>query len=78
MIRTGCCWAGLLGILLGAHIGLGDGVMMPKKIGRSTQMVASPKQEALLVTDGEMVKVILRTHFRAGPEELAWVVPVPA
>ena len=25
-----------------------------------------------------MVQVILRTQYRAGPKELAWVVPVPA
>jgi Uncharacterized protein conserved in bacteria (DUF2330) len=47
-------------------------------VGRSTQLVASPKQEAVLATDGERVQVVLRTHFRAGPQELAWVVPVPA
>jgi len=51
---------------------------MPLEIGKSTKMVSSPKQEALLATDGKTVQVVLRTHFRAGPEELAWIVPVPS
>jgi hypothetical protein len=55
-------------------------MMMPRieELGRSGRMVASPKQEAVLIVDGNAVRVILRTHFRGGPEELAWVVPVPA
>jgi len=58
----------------------GDGVMMPviTEVGQSPPMVASPRQEAVLATDGKTVQVVLRTHFRAGPRELAWVVPVPA
>lgn len=57
-----------------------DGFMMPviTKVGQSPPMVASPRQEAVLATDGKTVQVILRTHFRAGPKELAWIVPVPA
>jgi hypothetical protein len=47
------------------------------KVGESHSLVASPKQEAILATDGKIVQVVLRTHFRAGPEQLAWVVPVP-
>ena len=43
----------------------------------SGSIVASPRQEAVLITDGEKVQVVLRTHFRAGPKELAWIVPVP-
>ena len=43
----------------------------------SGSIVASPRQEAVLVTDGKKVQVVLRTHFRAGPKELAWIVPVP-
>lgn len=67
-------------VLALAHAAWADGVMMPKitELGSSTQVVASPKQEAVLATDGKTVQVILRTHFRRGPEELAWVVPVPA
>src|ERR1035437_5460719 len=58
---------------------LADGCMMARVVeGRSTQLVASPKQEALMATDGANVQVILRTHFRSGPKELAWIVPVPA
>jgi hypothetical protein len=46
-------------------------------VGQSEQIVASPRQEALLVrTDGQ-VQVTLRTYFRAGPRDLAWVIPVP-
>jgi hypothetical protein len=55
-----------------------DGMMAPKRIGQSVNLVASPKQEALLVWDGDKVQVTLRTHFRRGPKELAWVIPVPA
>ncbi len=59
-------------------VAFADGCMMPREVGKSTKMVASPKQEALLATDGKTVQVVLRTHFRAGPEELAWIVPVPS
>ncbi len=57
--------------------GLADGCMMPL-VGEATNLVASARQEALLATDGRRVQVVLRTHFRRGPRELAWVVPVPA
>lgn len=57
----------------------GDGAFFPtRELGQSGQVVASPKQEAILLFDGETVQVVLRTHFRAGPQELAWIVPVPA
>jgi hypothetical protein len=49
-----------------------------KYVGTSHALVASPKQEVLLIREGNEVQVTLRTHFRAGPEELAWIVPVPA
>ena len=52
--------------------------MAPKELGRAGRIVSSPKQEAVLILDGNAVQVILRTHFRQGPEELAWVVPVPS
>lgn len=56
----------------------GDGCYIAiQEVGRSSQMAASPKQEAVLVFDGSTVEVSLRTHFRAGPKELAWVIPVP-
>ena len=57
-----------------------DGFMAPKLVAEGTaqKMVASHRQEALLTFDGNSVTVLLRTHFRAGPEELAWIVPVPA
>jgi len=55
-----------------------DGGFFIKEVGRSEAIAASPRQEALLITDGWTVQVALRAHFRAGPSELAWVVPVPA
>lgn len=63
-------------VLWAASAGLGDGCMFPRR-GRSEQMVASPKQEALLASDGRTVEVLLRTHFRTNAEEIAWIVPVP-
>jgi len=72
---------GIAAVALIAECALADGVMMPPRpvlLGEATKMVASPKQEALLISDGKTVEVTLRTHFRAGPSELAWVVPVPA
>jgi len=66
----------------GAATALADGFMTsggPIRVTvRSGQMVRSPRQEALLVFDGETVEVVLRTHFRAGPEDVAWIIPVPA
>jgi hypothetical protein len=58
---------------------LADGWMAPRlvKTGEATEVVTSPKQEAVLIFDGRTVQVILRTHFRAGPKEVAWFVPVP-
>lgn len=49
-----------------------------REVGYSRTLVTSPKQEAILATDGKAVQVVLRTHFRAGRKELAWVMPVPA
>lgn len=71
---------GLFAILAGCGGVLADGMMMPRlvEVGTSTKMVSSHRQEAVLVTDGQTVQVTLRTHFRAGPAELAWFVPVPA
>jgi len=70
------CWAALAA----ARAACADGVMLPVtvEVGRSTKAVASPRQEAVLATDGRTVQVVLRTHFRSGPKELAWIVPVPA
>lgn len=68
----------LAAICLGHSSALADGVMIERiQLGKAAQMVASPRQEALLVRDGDTIQVTLRTSFRAGPEELAWVVPVP-
>ena len=66
--------------LVPAAPALADGVMMPviTEVGQSPPMVASPRQEAVLASDGKTVQVFLRTHFRAGPKDLAWIVPVPA
>jgi hypothetical protein len=52
--------------------------MFRRELGESGPMVSSPRQEAVLMTDGQRVRVILRTHFARGPREVAWVLPVPA
>jgi hypothetical protein len=58
--------------------GFGDGVMFSRvEVGKATDLVSSPKQEVVLIPDGEKVTVILRTHFARGPKEVAWLVPVP-
>lgn len=57
-----------------------DGCFMTvevKELHGAAPRVQSPKQEAILATDGQRVQVVLRTHFQKGPRELAWVVPVP-
>jgi len=76
-IRLG---GGLLLTFLVAGAANGDGFFAPRieEAGRAEQMVLSPRQEALLMVDDDRVRVVLRTHFRAGPKELAWIVPVPA
>ena len=69
-------------VLALATVSLADGVMFSRavrvEVGQTGSLAKSPKQEAVLVFDGETVEVILRTHFRAGPKEVAWLVPVPA
>jgi hypothetical protein len=62
--------------LLGSTV-LADGGFFVKFVGEATDVAASMKQEAFIVRDGEEVQVTLRTHFRTGPPELAWVIPVP-
>ncbi len=71
--------AGLMVVAVSA-VCAADGFMVPRvvEVGEAADVVSSPKQEAVLVFDGQTVQVILRTHFRAGPEEVAWFVPVPA
>ena len=56
-----------------------DGFMVPTlvDVGKSGKMVTSPRQEAIIAVADGVVQVVLQTHFRAGPEELAWPVPVP-
>jgi len=78
MMRCGWRLPAVAGVLFAASGAAGDGVMMPIRVGRATPMVASPRQEAVLATDGRTVQVILRTYFQKGPRELAWIVPVPA
>jgi len=67
-------------VLHAAGPACGDGCYFPYllKTGKATDLVSSPKQEAVLIADEPDVRVILRTHFTAGPEDLAWVVPIPA
>jgi hypothetical protein len=84
MVRVGR-WGGiqlfvwvLLCTVWSTPIARGDGVMARRmELGSAEALVASPRQEALLITDGERVTVVLRTHFERGPEEVAWIVPVP-
>ena len=70
-------------VLLFPAMAWADGFMTAKPTGpvtvqtQSKQMVASPRQEALLIFDGSTVRIVLRTYFRAGPKELAWIIPVP-
>ena len=71
----------VLALLVFALVGrsaLADGVMISRvELGKAADVVSSPKQEAVLIPDGETVTVILRTHFERGPGEVAWLVPVP-
>ena len=54
--------------------------MMTARVGQSVSLVQSPKQEALIIVNEhtDEIKVSIRTHFRNGPTDLAWVIPVPA
>ncbi|MFW6132621.1 MAG: DUF2330 domain-containing protein [Planctomycetota bacterium] len=70
-------WAAALVISAVGQTAPGDGCFI-NRIEQADDLVASPKQEAVLLTDGRAVTVVLRTHFHRGPEELAWIVPVPA
>ena len=66
-------------LLAAPAVAFADGFMSPKlSVTESDRMVSSPRQEAVLITDGSFVQVVLRTYFRKGPEELAWLVPIPA
>lgn len=79
MIRSKTALVGIFIILIVVRQANADGCFFREiEVGRSSPLVASPKQEAILATDGSMVQAVLRTHFLAGPQELAWVVPVPA
>ena len=72
-------WIAMVILAGSASLATADGFFAPRYIPStsSASIVASPRQEAVLVTDGKRVQVVLRTHFRAGPKELAWIVPVP-
>lgn len=58
-----------------------DGMMLRKRTervaGQAETMVASPRQEALLICIDDTIQVTLRTSFRAGPTDVAWIIPVP-
>ena len=76
---------GILGAVVSAALGeaaaLADGMFAPRVRYEQTTVgkaVASDRQEAILVLDGESVQVTLRTRFEAGTKELAWIVPVPS
>ncbi|MHC5003893.1 MAG: DUF2330 domain-containing protein [Planctomycetota bacterium] len=69
--------AGILVLGLASDRAGADGFMLAlRSVGRTADP-ASPKQEALLRPSGASVELVLRTHFRRGPEEVAWIVPVP-
>ncbi len=77
-------WIAVAALVMGIEsVAWADGVMVAPpsgpvvRGGRAGQMVSSPRQEALLAFDGETVRIALRTHFRAGPKDVAWIVPVP-
>ncbi len=65
-------------LALGASAAYADGGLMVKYVGQAVSVAASPKQEAILIRERDLTQVTLRTHYRSGPEELAWVVPVPS
>ena len=68
----------LVAASLGCSAAIADGIMVERTpLGRAAKMVASPRQEALLIRDRDTIQVTLRTSFREGPKELAWIVPVP-
>ena len=70
---------GLILLLAGARGAWADGMMAARiRVGAATEVVSSPKQEALLIRERDDVTVLLRTSFSRGPEEVAWIVPVPA
>lgn len=78
---TTATWRVVLAVLVlsAAQQARADGCFVKRtEVGQSKSLVSSPKQEAILATDGWTVQVILRTHFNAGPKELCWIIPVPA
>jgi len=79
-LRALALCAPAISLLLAASPAAGDGfiTVRVKELGKSGALAASPKQEAVIARSGKTVQVILRMHFRAGPSELAWVVPVPS
>ncbi len=77
-MRFALVMASLALLLCSGRPACGDGGLMVKEVGQASSVAASPKQEAVLIRDGNVIQVTLRTHYRSGPEELAWVVPVPA
>jgi hypothetical protein len=78
IVRLGMLALVAIAFGLAGRVGFGDGVMFSRVlVGKAANLVSSPKQEAVLIPDGEKVTVILRTHFLRGPDEVAWLVPVP-
>ena len=58
-----------------------DGMILRRErateVGRAGVTVTSPRQEALLICTGDTIQVTLRTSFRAGRTDVAWIIPVP-
>ncbi len=55
-------------------------VVAPAQLDRMEEPpeVRSQRQEAILIPDGGQNTVILRTFFDPGPDQLAWLIPVPS
>ncbi len=74
--------AAMLALLAASKAALADGcAFVPVgSVARDAEQpsVTSPRQECLMATDGNTVRMVLRTHFDTPGSELAWVVPVPA
>jgi hypothetical protein len=67
-------------VLMVAGRAMADGcyfMVVREELGQSKALVSSHKQEAILATDSRLVQVVLRTHFTAGPSDMAWFIPVP-
>ena len=83
-MRSLATWFGLGWLLIGTPV-FADGLFFrpnfsysgPVSVGQIGADRRLAPARALLVCMDRQVQVTLRTYFRAGPRELAWVIPVP-